>query len=86
MWDLSSPARGGTFIPCVARRILNHCTTREVMKKFLFDLLFQNDVYSVGLCYCKQYSPSFPKKEKEKEGMMFKCLERVRKHTIIVHY
>ena len=30
MWDLSSPARDQTRIPCIARQILNHWTTREV--------------------------------------------------------
>ena len=30
MWDLSSLTRDRTHIPCIARRILNHQTTREV--------------------------------------------------------
>ena len=30
MWDLSSPTRDQTHIPCIVRWILNHCTTREV--------------------------------------------------------
>ena len=35
MWDLSSPTRDGTHVPCTARRILNHWTTREVPKIYL---------------------------------------------------
>ena len=30
MWDLSSLTRGWTCVPCIARWILNHWTTREV--------------------------------------------------------
>ena len=30
MWDLSSPIRDWTCIPCTGRQILNHWTTREV--------------------------------------------------------
>ena len=30
MWDLSSPTRDPTRVPCIGRRILKHCTTREV--------------------------------------------------------
>ena len=30
MWDLSSPTRDRTRVPCIGRWILNHCTTREV--------------------------------------------------------
>ena len=30
MWDLSYPTRDRTRIPCIARQILNHWTTREV--------------------------------------------------------
>ena len=30
MWDLSSPTRNRTLIPCIARQILNHWITREV--------------------------------------------------------
>ena len=31
MWDLSSPARDRTHIPCIRRKILNHWTPREVL-------------------------------------------------------
>ena len=30
MWDLNSPTRDQTRVPCIARWILNHWTTREV--------------------------------------------------------
>ena len=30
MWDISSPTRDQIQVPCIARRILNHWTTREV--------------------------------------------------------
>ena len=30
MWDLSSPTRGRTHVPCIAWQILNHWTTREM--------------------------------------------------------
>ena len=30
MWDLSSPIRDQTHVPCIGRQILNHWTTREV--------------------------------------------------------
>ena len=30
IWDLSSPVRDRTSIPCIGRQILNHWTTREV--------------------------------------------------------
>ena len=29
-WDLSSPTRDQTPVPCIGRWILNHCATREV--------------------------------------------------------
>ena len=31
MWDLSSPTRGWTCVPCIGRQILNHWTAREVL-------------------------------------------------------
>ena len=30
MWDLSSPTRGWTHVPCIGKQILNPWTTREV--------------------------------------------------------
>ena len=36
IWDLSSPTRGQTHIPCIGRQILNHWTTREVPPMVLF--------------------------------------------------
>ena len=34
MWDLSSPTRDRTRVPCFGRRILNHWTTKEVPSFF----------------------------------------------------
>ena len=34
MWDLSSLTRDWTHVPCIARQILNHWTTREVPRVF----------------------------------------------------
>ena len=31
MWDLSSPTKDQTFILCIARQILQHWATREVL-------------------------------------------------------
>ena len=36
MWDLSSPAKAGTHIPCIGRQIFNHWTTRKVPKPIWF--------------------------------------------------
>ena len=36
MWDLSSPSRDQIRVPCIARQILNHWTTREVPSYDLF--------------------------------------------------
>ena len=30
MWDLSSPTRDWTYVPCIGKQILNHWTTRDV--------------------------------------------------------
>ena len=35
MWDVSSPARDQTCVPCLAKWILNHWTTREVPRHFI---------------------------------------------------
>ena len=44
MWDLSSPTRDQTGVPCIARQVLNHWTTREVpsqsiLARKLFEVL-----------------------------------------------
>ena len=36
MWDLSFLTRHQTCIPCIARQILNHWTTREVQSTHTF--------------------------------------------------
>ena len=38
MWDLSSPTRDRTCVPCIGRRILNHWTTREVPAEALYSM------------------------------------------------
>ena len=40
MWDLNSPCRDGTHVPCIGRQILNHWTTREVPEYFSFFRFF----------------------------------------------
>ena len=37
----SSWTRAQTHVPCIGRRILNHCTTREAPKYFLEELCYQ---------------------------------------------
>ena len=41
-WDLSSPTRDQTHVPCIGRQILNHWTTSEVPlgKAFFFFFFF----------------------------------------------
>ena len=39
MWDLSSPTRDQTQVPCIGRRVLNPWTTREAP---LFRFLTEN--------------------------------------------
>ena len=36
MWDVSSPTRDQTHIPCIVRWIFNHWTTREVPTLYLY--------------------------------------------------
>ena len=44
----SSRTRAGTHVPCIGRRILNHCTTREAPKD---EFLLQNfKVYILNFC------------------------------------
>ena len=31
MWDISSPVRDWTHVPCIGRQILNHWTTKKVL-------------------------------------------------------
>ena len=45
----SSQTRAQTCVPCIGRRILNHCTTREVLL-----LLFYN---GLPFCYITLYGP-----------------------------
>ena len=45
MWDLSSPTRDQTCIPCIGRQLLNHWTTGEV-PVFIFMFIFPLDLIS----------------------------------------
>ena len=36
MWELSSPTRDWSHVPCIERQLLNHWTTREVPRVSLF--------------------------------------------------
>ena len=40
IWDLSSPNRNRTCVPCIKRCILNHSTTREVPMQIISALIF----------------------------------------------
>ena len=39
MWDLSSQARDGTHVLCIARQILNHWNDREIPKFWFLTVL-----------------------------------------------
>ena len=62
MWDLSSPTRGWTHIPCIWRWILNHWTTREVPRYSVlqtveksFPTTVSNYSYFPGIWYCLHF-------------------------------
>ena len=48
IWDLNSPTRGRTHVPCIGRWILNHWTVREVPSCSL-----------LSTCYTFQLSQSY---------------------------
>ena len=48
MWDLSSPTRGRTWVPCIGRWSLNHWTAGEVPEDFV-DMPFQGLISGLGL-------------------------------------
>ena len=41
----SSRTRARTRVPCIGRRILNHCTTREVLALLLIHLIYNDKNY-----------------------------------------
>ena len=45
----SSQTRARTRVPCIGRRILNHCTTREVQVAHCFNLHFPDDICQTSL-------------------------------------
>lgn len=63
MWALSSPTRNRTYvpIPCIARQIFNHWTTREALILYSFPwfgrnlLSFLNCIYLVFLFFLCSY-------------------------------
>ena len=42
LWDLHSPTRDQTCVPCIGRWILNHWTIREVPQSFILNTYPQN--------------------------------------------
>ena len=36
MWDLPGPGLKPVCVPCIGRRILNHCATREIPRNILY--------------------------------------------------
>ena len=42
VWDLSSPTRDQTLVPCIANQILNHWTTRKVPNGLFSEAVTQN--------------------------------------------
>ena len=48
MWDLSSPTRDWTCVPCIGRQILNHGTTREVLWILTFEKI-ESQLFSTSL-------------------------------------
>ena len=56
MWDLSSPTRDQTHVPCIGRQILKHhkfLNTREVPKGCLF---FTDRLFALGMCLYPSFS------------------------------
>ena len=51
MWDLSSLTRDWTGVPCIARRILNHWTTRKSFSCFFFFNKFMYLFIYFWLCW-----------------------------------
>ena len=57
MWDLSSPTRDGTHVPCIGRRILSHWTTREVSSAVFFLFILQVTVVAYVVYSYKIFGP-----------------------------
>ena len=64
MWDLSSLTRDWTHVPCIAGRILNHWTTREVSSLVIFNFHFSRPSEPTD-DFCFRVSPltQFPGKQ-----------------------
>ena len=59
MWDLCSPSRDQTPVPCVARQILNHGTAREVLGGLVF--FFLNYITEENSVMSHQFNQKIPK-------------------------
>ena len=61
LWHVeSSWTRDWTHVPCIGRRILNHCTTRETLFLFLLLVLLVSDPKSHHQDQCQgAYPPTF---------------------------
>ena len=58
MWDLSSPTRDQTQVPCIARQILNHWVIREVPHIHILKLL--SPIQNINLFLLKYALISWP--------------------------
>ena len=54
-WNLTFLTRDQTHILCIARRILNHWTTREVPANFMFDTFLLKDMNSNSLSWFSMF-------------------------------
>ena len=52
MWDLSSPTRDQTCVPCFARQILYHWATRKVPWRIYFSIVCSADLQWQILWFC----------------------------------
>ena len=77
MGDLSSLTRDRTRVPCIARRILNHWTTREVpicLFLLLFPLFYEMDQKILLQFMLKSAQPIFSSRSFTVSGLIFKPL------------
>ena len=73
----SSRTRGQTHVPCIGRRILNHCATREVPGVFYYELFPENQTINSNK-YCSHL-------DQLKAALDEKHLELVNRKHIIFH-
>ena len=86
----SSRTRARTRVPCIGRRILNHCATREALKSSIFLIIFcvfylpisERDVIvdlSISLKFCQVLLRIF-------SGMLFRYMQVSNCHIFLVNY